>query len=87
MINDKKGASIMVVFMFAVLLFFFAFAIASSFTSAIQSVRTNMACATNFTIMDYGNKATCTITDLYAPLFISLIIGLGGTLVAIKLGV
>ena len=84
MVKGKRGATIMVVAMFAFLLFFFGFSIASSLNSGVQSIRTNMACATNFTTMSYGNQVTCTITDLYSPLFVALILGIGGILIAIK---
>lgn len=77
----------MVVFMFAVLLFFFAFTIASSFTSAVQTVRTGMACTANFSIMDYGSKTVCVMSDLYSPIFIAIIIGVAGALIAIKIGI
>jgi len=78
-------ASIPVVFMFAILLFFFAFAIASSFNTPIQAQRTLLGCPTNFTSMSYNYKVVCVVTDLYSPLFISLIVALGGALIAIKL--
>ena len=77
----------LVAFMFVVLLIIFAFAIASSFNYGVQANRNSMGCnsTANFTSMDYGHKVTCTITDLYSPFYIALILGIAGTIIAIKL--
>ncbi|MGA2130646.1 MAG: hypothetical protein ABSG05_03495 [Candidatus Pacearchaeota archaeon] len=83
---NNKGASIFVVFMFAMLLFAFGLAIASGLNSAVQSVRTTWGCTTNFTTMDYGNQVGCTVSDLYSPLFVAIIFGIAGSLIAIKIG-
>jgi len=83
--SNKRGASVFVVLMFVMLLIFFAIAIASALNTGVQAPRTNMNCETNFTNLDYGSKIVCKVTDLYSPLFVALIIGIGGTLIAIKL--
>ena len=83
--KNNKGASVGVVLMFALLLFFFGIALASPMNTAVQTVRTNLNCSGNFTNLDYGNKGVCAMSDLYSPLFIAILLGLGGTLIGIKL--
>lgn len=82
---NKRGTSLMVVLMFAVLLYFFGLAIGSPLNSVVQNARTSMACSTNFANLDFGTQATCTMTDLYSPFFVAIIFGLGGVLIGVKL--
>lgn len=82
MVLRKRGSVYIVGLMIAVLLIFFALAIAGPMHDVINETRTSWDCS-NSSISDY-DKGGCLLADLTAPYFLGIVLVAAGTILAAK---
>jgi hypothetical protein len=73
---DKIGSTYILAFMLAVVFFFLGLALASPLTEITKENLGNMNCSD--TSIDYQTKTGCVVIDMFAPLFVATLFGLGG---------
>lgn len=83
--KDKRGQIVFVYFMIGVLFFVLGMAIAPALTDTSNEVQGNLDCD-NASISNQ-DKSVCYQVDSMAPLFIGVIFGFGGILLARVMGV
>lgn len=72
---DKLGQSQpFFLFMIGVIILLLTFALAGSLTKTMKDTMTNLNCASATTT---SQKINCSVTDMVAPFFLALLIGLG----------
>lgn len=77
---NNKGSIAILFFMVAVLFFVLAMALAPSLTETSRDAYDDLNC-TNSTITD-STKTTCYQIDTFSPLYVGVILGLGGIILA-----
>lgn len=81
MFNNKRGSSIFVILMLAVVLFLLGMALATPLKEVVsESMNSDELNCSNPSISNQ-NKAVCTSLDLFNPVFIGFIFGLGGAVI------
>jgi hypothetical protein len=81
-LNNKRGQSVVVGIMIAVIVLIFLFQIINPIKSIAQGARNDLDC-TN-TSISTGTKATCILVDWYTFYFIGLCLAAGVSMIIIK---
>lgn len=82
---DKKGTSFFLVLMMAIIFFILGVALAQPLSETVQESRTTSELNCSNSSIGSVKKASCVITDLYAPYFIGVIFGLAGAVLGAKI--
>lgn len=77
-LKGKRGFSLIFAFMIGILLFFLGIALAPALKDTVHSAVVDPIIDCHNTSISNQAKAVCTQLDLYLPLWVGLMFGLGG---------
>ena len=84
MVLNNRGQAMFVSLMLGVIFFIMGLALASPLNSVVSESLLQLNCTTNYltnSSIDNQTKAICTQIDMFLPLFIGTLFGLGGALI------
>jgi hypothetical protein len=79
---NKKGQGYFYFFMIGIIIFLLTFALSSTLIKNSDKVRVDMDCGN--TSIATTEKISCTTVDTIAPFFISILVGIGGSIFLAK---
>ena len=81
---NKRGSVIFISFMLGIVCFFLGMALAPALKDVIaEQTNTDVLNCTDTTVLTQLQHATCTSIDMFNPLLIGILFGLGGMLISI----
>jgi predicted component of type VI protein secretion system len=81
---NKRGTAIFFIFMMGIVFFLMGLALAKPTQEVVEESMLQLNCTTNYlvnTSIDNQSRAICTSMDMFVPLIVGTLFGLGGIMI------